>query len=71
MGCGVGGLQEGRQGDGEWKNAGLAVGLEPGEQPVGAGLEGVDVGQLAVQCLALERRLVGGWDVHGEWRYVE
>ena len=69
MGCG---LQEGRQGDGEWKNAGLAEGLELGERPVGEELEGVDdAGLLDVQCLTLEQRLVCGWGVHEEWRYVE
>ena len=58
MGCG---LQEGRQGDGEWKNAGLAEGLELGERPVGEELEGVDdAGLLDVQCLTLEQMLVCG-----------
>ena len=71
MGCGLDGLQEGRQSDGEWKNARLAAELELGERPVGVGLEGVDAGLLDVQCLVLERRLVYGWDVHEEWSYVE
>ena len=66
------GLQEGRQGDGEWKNVRLAEGLELGEQPEGEGLDGVDdAGQLGVQCLTLEQKLVYGWDVHEEWSYVE
>ena len=71
MGCGLDGLEEGGQSDGEWKNATLAAELELGERPVDAGLEGVDAGRLDVQCLALERRLVCGWDEHGEWSYVE
>ena len=71
MGCGLDGLQEGGQSEGEWKNATLAVELELAELPVDAGLEGVDVGRLDVQCLALERRLVCGWDVHEEWSCVE
>ena len=71
MGCGLDGLQEGRQSDREWKNARLAAELELGERPVGVGLEGVDAGLLDVQCLVLEQRLVYGWDVHEEWSYVE
>ena len=70
MGCG--GLQDGRSGDGEWRNVMLAAGREAGEQPVDAGLEGVnDAGLLDVQYLTMKQRLAYGWDVDEEWSYVE